>query len=212
VQLTSTSQQVANPSIPLTTNGTVVRASNGSFSSKSDVDSSNLPLSYDADSGVQMFEVDVFNLGFDSLQALLDVDSVSSLSSPFGFVGGTTSGIGGTPATLQFAFDTTGLDQGKYNAPVTISTSDENLPGESTDQLTLNISVTIGTVAPCPADIAPPGGNSIVNVEDLLAVIAAWGACIDPRSCPADIAPVGGNDVVNVEDLLAVISAWGSCP
>ena len=30
---------------------------------------------------------------------------------------------------------------------------------------------------PCPADIAPPGGNGTVNVNDLLAVINAWGAC-----------------------------------
>jgi hypothetical protein len=29
----------------------------------------------------------------------------------------------------------------------------------------------------CPADIAPPGGNDVVNVEDLLAVIGNWGAC-----------------------------------
>jgi len=28
-----------------------------------------------------------------------------------------------------------------------------------------------------PADIAPPGGNGVVNVQDLLAVISAWGAC-----------------------------------
>jgi hypothetical protein len=66
----------------------------------------------------------------------------------------------------------------------------------------------------CPADIAPPGGNNVVNVEDLLAVISAWGPCADPNNCSADIAPPGppmGNDVVNVEDLLAVISAWGAC-
>jgi len=65
----------------------------------------------------------------------------------------------------------------------------------------------------CDADIAPlPGGNGIVNVQDLLAVIGAWGPCANPSDCPADIAPAGGNDVVNVQDLLAVIGAWGACP
>jgi len=64
----------------------------------------------------------------------------------------------------------------------------------------------------CPADIAPPGGNGAVNVDDLLAVINAWGACPDPRDCPADIAPPGGNDAVNVDDLLGVINGWGGCP
>jgi len=67
----------------------------------------------------------------------------------------------------------------------------------------------------CLPDIAPPpSGNQIVNVQDLLAVIAAWGPCAKPNNCPADIAPPGppvGNDIVNVQDLLAVIAAWGTC-
>jgi len=71
-----------------------------------------------------------------------------------------------------------------------------------------------GTCAPlCPADIAPaPNGDNLVNVQDLLAVIGAWGACANPNDCRADIAPVGGDDLVNVQDLLAVIGAWGACP
>jgi len=59
-----------------------------------------------------------------------------------------------------------------------------------------------------PADL---DGNGFVNVADLLAVIAAWGPCANPKVCPADIAPLatGGNGIVNVEDLLLVISHWG---
>ena len=73
-----------------------------------------------------------------------------------------------------------------------------------------------GVPAPlCPADIAPaPTSDGLVNVQDLLAVIAAWGACANPNNCPADIAPIGppiGDDLVNVQDLLAVIAAWGQC-
>jgi hypothetical protein len=30
---------------------------------------------------------------------------------------------------------------------------------------------------PCPADIAPPGGNGQVDVDDLIAIILGWGAC-----------------------------------
>jgi len=63
----------------------------------------------------------------------------------------------------------------------------------------------------CVADIAPAGGNGTVNVDDLLAVINAWGTCPDPNNCPPDMAPKGGNDEVNVDDLLAVINAWGDC-
>jgi len=63
----------------------------------------------------------------------------------------------------------------------------------------------------CTGDIAPAGGNNVVNVDDLLAVINAWGDCPDPNNCPADFVPAGGNDVVNVDDLLGVINAWGPC-
>jgi hypothetical protein len=71
---------------------------------------------------------------------------------------------------------------------------------------------------PCPADIAGGfngGGNDQVNIDDLLAVISAWGVCADPNDCPADIAPIGlppGDDEVNIDDLLLVISSWGACP
>jgi len=78
--------------------------------------------------------------------------------------------------------------------------------GTGTMVITCTVPVT------CPADIAPAGGNAVVNVDDLLAVINAWGPCGDPNNCPADIAPPGGNDQVNVDDLLAVINAWGDCP
>ena len=65
---------------------------------------------------------------------------------------------------------------------------------------------------PCPSDI---NNDNLVNVQDLLLVIAAWGGCPNPVDCPADIAPAGppmGDDLVNVQDLLAVIGAWGACP
>jgi hypothetical protein len=66
-----------------------------------------------------------------------------------------------------------------------------------------------GFPAACPGNT---NGDNSVNVTDLLAVIGAWGACVDPNNCPADVAPAGGDDQVNVTDLLAVIGAWGACP
>jgi hypothetical protein len=52
--------------------------------------------------------------------------------------------------------------------------------------------------------------NGTVDVDDLLAVINAWGDCpAPPGTCFADIAPLGGNGVINVDDLLAVINNWG---
>ena len=64
----------------------------------------------------------------------------------------------------------------------------------------------------CPADIAPSGGDGVVNTADLLLVINTWGAC---AGCPADIAPTGppmGDGIVNTADLLFVINHWGPCP
>jgi hypothetical protein len=45
--------------------------------------------------------------------------------------------------------------------------------------------------------------DGVVNVDDLLLVIAAWGPC---PGCDAD---VNGDDTVGVDDLLLVIACWG---
>ena len=55
----------------------------------------------------------------------------------------------------------------------------------------------------CPAD---SNDDSVVNVTDLLALLAAWG----PN--PGHPADTNGDDVVNVTDLLALLAAWGPCP
>ena len=57
--------------------------------------------------------------------------------------------------------------------------------------------------ADCDGDIDEDGQ---INVNDLLAIIAAWG--IDCVGCSEDVNDDGD---VNVADLLIVIGAWGSC-
>jgi hypothetical protein len=56
---------------------------------------------------------------------------------------------------------------------------------------------------PNAADVT---GDGTVDVDDLVAVILAWGECADPNNCPSDI---DGDDVVEVDDLIAVILNWG---
>jgi hypothetical protein len=56
-------------------------------------------------------------------------------------------------------------------------------------------------IAPTPADINASG---VVDVDDLLAVVNAWGVC--PGPCPAD---TNASGVVDVDDLLEVINCWG---
>lgn len=60
----------------------------------------------------------------------------------------------------------------------------------------------------CYGDLAPPGGDSVVGVMDLLRVIEQWGPC---WNCSGDIAPQPRDGVVGVPDLLAVINNWGAC-
>jgi hypothetical protein len=55
-----------------------------------------------------------------------------------------------------------------------------------------------------PGDVNVDGQ---VDIDDLLAVINAWGPCpVPPDACPADLNDDGA---VDVDDLLAVISNWG---
>ncbi|MEM7228409.1 MAG: hypothetical protein AAF432_06295 [Planctomycetota bacterium] len=66
---------------------------------------------------------------------------------------------------------------------------------------------------PCPWDCAPAGGNSEVNIDDLLAVINAFGS----MDTACDNAPENGdgtfgNGIVNIDDLLGVINNFGACP
>jgi uncharacterized membrane protein len=57
------------------------------------------------------------------------------------------------------------------------------------------------------ATIGDINGDGSVNIDDLLAVIAAWGPCpASPAACVADVVVDGQ---VNIDDLLLVISSWG---
>ncbi|MHC4217154.1 MAG: M28 family peptidase [Planctomycetota bacterium] len=55
---------------------------------------------------------------------------------------------------------------------------------------------------PCPSDVT---GNGVVDVQDFLALLAAWGS----TSGPADINDDG---IVNVADFLQLLAEWGPCP
>jgi hypothetical protein len=66
----------------------------------------------------------------------------------------------------------------------------------------------------CPAPLpAPPrclgdlDGNDRVGVEDLIAVIIAWGVCHAD-----DTADLTDDGFVDVHDLLVVLRHWGACP
>jgi V8-like Glu-specific endopeptidase len=70
----------------------------------------------------------------------------------------------------------------------------------------VNARNTLCPCSECIGDIAGPGGNGAVDIQDLLLVIASWGAT------GIDEADVNLDNVVNITDLLAVIAVWGPCP
>ena len=70
--------------------------------------------------------------------------------------------------------------------------------GFSTDEIRLGGSWI--SVLPKAGDV---NSDAVIDVDDLLAVINAWGNC--PAPCDADLT---GNGVVDVDDLLLVINNW----
>jgi hypothetical protein len=69
----------------------------------------------------------------------------------------------------------------------------------------------VATALPCDPDVFPSGGggNGVVDIDDLLTVINAWGWTGSPGSNAAD---VNSDGIVNIDDLLMIINAWGPCP
>jgi hypothetical protein len=62
--------------------------------------------------------------------------------------------------------------------------------------------IRIGTSVMCPADV---NGDDVVDVLDLLLVLAAWGATSGPED-------INGDGIVDVLDLLELLANWGPCP
>ncbi|UCD74427.1 MAG: hypothetical protein JSV91_11625 [Phycisphaerales bacterium] len=54
----------------------------------------------------------------------------------------------------------------------------------------------------CPADV---NSDAKVNIDDVFAVLGAWGPCDD---CPED---VNADGAVDIDDISAVLDGWGPC-
>lgn len=107
----------------------------------------------------------------------------------------------GEPTELDVD-ETLVLEGGTYTliaAATIIDGIDITMPffaGESAVNLAIDVSL-LGDV----------NGDEVVNIIDLLALLAAWGPCSDPpRPCPAD---VDGDGAVGISDLLALLANWG---
>ena len=199
VQVDATSPGVTAPSYQLVTSGTAVRAAVPSFSSKQEVTELTVSASTPGDSGVLVIEVPVHNFGWDALQAALDIENATGFGGRFFPATGFVDGVEGDPSVLQFGFLSDGAEDGTYTDTGIILCSDEDIPGETTHQLSLTIEVEVGDSGN-PGDINDDGQ---VNGADLGILLASWGTC--PPPCPADI---NGDGVVNGADLGLLLAAW----
>lgn len=94
--------------------------------------------------------------------------------------------------------------------------------GNTSTMVADNISIGLGAnpcdslLLSCRADVEPPGGDGVVNIDDLLSVVGTWAQTqVPPGTGPRPRGdcdpPPNGDCAVNIDDLLAVIATWGPC-
>ncbi len=131
-------------------------------------------------------------------QARVRLNAVGNQAAIFEHI--STPGPGGEPNPIVVE-DSGELPAGEYTFradanTVIDSTTPPNGNGNAYFQFVFGV-VRIGDV----------NGDGQVNIDDLLALISAWGECPQPPAdCPADLNHDG---MVNVHDLLTVINHWG---
>ena len=104
------------------------------------------------------------------------------------------------------------------NVPSVISDCDQDGIPDSCEIANGTASDLNANAIPDQCESFAPGdvnGNGIVDVDDLLFIINAWGNCpaaptaCAALACPADVFPSNGNGLIDVDDLLFVINHWG---
>ena len=183
--------------------GDVIDHSNASFLYSQDLDWYTYDIAFEAGTGVQSFNVWLFNYGFDGSQSMLEIDDVTTPELPLVFNGVSTTVVGSIPALMSFEIDTDTVTPDTYTSFLPISVSDEDLLGEATNisMLTVRVEITGKTPDPCPSDI---DGDGTVAVADILIMIGGWGG--NDETLDLD-----GDGSVGVGDLLILIAAWGPC-
>ncbi len=201
VTLTSTSPEVQTIPETVKLSGDVIEHANASFAFAEDLDWYTYDISFDENSGVQLFNVWLFNYGFDGSQSLLEIDDVTIPELPVVFNGLSTNTVGSLPALMEFEIDTDSVTPDTYTSFIPISFSDEDLVGEQNGISMLTVRVEIVPSEGCDADF---DGDGDVDVADILVLIGAW----DATDSEYDL---DGNGIVGVSDLLLLIAAWGPC-
>ena len=99
------------------------------------------------------------------------------------------------------------LDAGDINVDGTTDIV-QVIPVASEYRISVQTASSGSTWAPDACCVGDLDGSGDVGVDDLLALIGAWGACGNPSDCPEDL---DGSGTVDVDDLLALIGVFGGC-
>lgn len=170
-QVNSGSEAVQTPSISLPVSLRVLRAHNPSFSAVSDLNTSLFTVSGTVEGEVIEVHVPTVNFGYTVDQALMDVDAATVATAGFSIAGTSGTGISTGSGDVTVQFDPASFGPGTYEAPVTIYTSDENVPGETVASIVATVRVTL-TSACDLADFNCDGG---VDGADLGTLLGGWG-------------------------------------
>lgn len=182
----------------LNTSGTAIRPARPSWNGRQEITSTVASSSGVADSGVVFLDVEIFNLGWGSGQAALDIDSISGLGSGFFVWDGLGDQVTDQPGLLRFGFQTDGATPGSQFVDLVVRVTDEDVPGETTSELQLRLEMEIDGQG-VPGDL---NGDGIVNGGDLGLLLGSWGPC---RGCPADL---NGDGLVNGADIGLLLGFW----
>jgi hypothetical protein len=199
IAVSSSSEAVEPPSLELAAPFTVLGPSRPSLVAGADVRVAEIHVPLLVGDAPVDVDVPVWNFNFQALQSTLDIDSTSVGASPASgsvtVVTGTASAIGPNPATLRLRVSAKGLTPGEVSVPVTVRTSDENVPGERLAELliTIVISIAVGN----PADL---NGDGAVDGVDLAILLSQWAG---PGSADIDM-----SGVVDGIDLAFLLARW----
>lgn len=140
-------------------------------------------------------------------------------------IGGPDNGLGTGLGTTEMQMQSTFTDAGwDFTTPVWAICDGTNYPKlawqvpllgdfvcpDGVEINDLNVIAEEWLLEKLSADIAPAGGDGIINSLDFALFALAWQSTdIDGNWDPAcDIAPPGGNGIVNINDLIVLLEQW----
>ena len=198
--VTSSSPGVGQPSYVLQTSGTAIRPAVASWADGTVTTSRTISETSEPDAGVLFIDAEVYNVGWDSGQSALELDSISGLTGGFFNWDGLGTAVTDGSGLLRFGINTDGLADGTYVADAVVLCSDEDVPGETTRLLDLRLEVVIDSTG--GGIVGDIDGDGRVNGADIGQLLGNWGLCV---GCAADL---NGDDFVDGGDLGVMLGNW----